>query len=425
MVGRRIVLSVALDLGALLIAFAVASLIVFRPVFPWTYRDDIWALIGSMVLGAIVGMYISYRSAGKEAPRPSYGRAFSIVGISLIVSSMYLVFGRAYFSRSYLAWSVIGWFGLALLHRAVRRRRPWTEPLVVVTSEKELITHLRAAPHVRLVDVLDPAGSAPGEPLSKGVTLAMDLRSVLSDDMARFVSSCSLAGYSMRSLVSVYEEHTGRLAIVHLHEGWELTVPLKGRSPYVRTKRLFDAMVVLVTAPLALVLGGVIAAAIWLDSRGPVIFKQCRVGLEGRQFMLYKFRTMRADNDGETQALFARTGDDRLTRVGRLLRRLHIDELPQLWNVVGGDLSLGGPRPEQSAFAERFSETIPFYSHRHLVRPGLTGWAQVNFGYADNHADTIEKLSYDLYYIKHVSIWLDTEVMGRSIWTILSGFGSR
>jgi len=425
MVGRRIVLSVALDLGALLIAFAIASLVVFQTVFPWTYRDDIWSLIGSMLAGAILGMYISYRSAGKEAPRPSYGRAFSIVGIALMVSSMYLVFGRAYFSRAYLAWSVIGWFALALLHRAIRRRRPWTEPLTVVTSENELIVHLRAAPHVRLVGVLDPAGSAPSEPLSKGVTLAMDLRAVLSDDMARFVSSCSLAGYSMRSLVSVYEEHTGRLAIVHLHEGWELTVPLEGRNPYVRTKRLFDAVVVLVTAPVALVLGGIIAAAIRFDSRGPVIFKQCRVGLEGRPFTLYKFRTMRADNDGENQARFASTSDDRLTRVGRLLRRIHVDELPQLWNVLRGDLSLVGPRPEQGPFAERFSETIPFYSHRHLVRPGLTGWAQVNFGYADNHADTIEKLSYDLYYIKHVSVWLDMEVMGRSIWTILSGFGAR
>jgi len=419
------VVSIALDLGALLIALAIASLVVFRTVFPWSFRDDVWALIGSLVAGAAVGMYISYRSAGKEAPRPSYGRAFSIVGIALTVSSMSLVFGRAYFSRAYLAWSVVGWFGLALLHRAIRRRRPWTEPLVVVTSEKELVDHLMAAPHVRLADVLDPAGSAPGEPLSKGVTLAVDLRAVLSDDMARFVSSCSLAGYSMRSLVSAYEEHTGRLAIVHLHEGWELTVPLEGRSPYVKTKRLFDAMAVLIAAPVALVLGGAIAAAIRLDSRGPVIFKQSRVGREGKPFTLYKFRTMSADNDGETQARFASTGDDRLTRVGRLLRRVHVDELPQLWNVLRGDLSLVGPRPEQGPFVERFSETIPFYSHRHLVRPGLTGWAQVNFGYADNHADTIEKLSYDLYYIKHVSVWLDMEVLGRSIWTVLSGFGAR
>jgi prepilin-type processing-associated H-X9-DG protein len=93
--------------------------------------------------------------------------------------------------------------------------------------------------------------------------------------------------------------------------------------------------------------------------------------------------------------------------------------------VLRGDLSLVGPRPEQGPFVERFSETIPFYTHRHLVRPGLTGWAQVNFGYADGHADTIEKLSYDLYYVKHVGMWLDLEVLGRSVWTVLSGFGAR
>jgi lipopolysaccharide/colanic/teichoic acid biosynthesis glycosyltransferase len=104
---------------------------------------------------------------------------------------------------------------------------------------------------------------------------------------------------------------------------------------------------------------------------------------------------------------------------------MRLDELPQLWNVLRGDMSLVGPRPEQGEFVERFSNTIPFYTHRHLVRPGLTGWAQVNFGYADSEADTVEKLSYDLYYVKYVSPWLDLEVLGRSVWTVLSGFGAR
>ena len=125
------------------------------------------------------------------------------------------------------------------------------------------------------------------------------------------------------------------------------------------------------------------------------------------------------------EARFAGVKDDRLTRVGRLLRRTRFDELPQLWNILTGDLSLVGPRPEQGPFVERFSETIPFYTHRHLVRPGLTGWAQVNYGYADSEADTIEKLSFDLYYVKHLSPWMDLEVLGRSVWTVLSGFGAR
>jgi lipopolysaccharide/colanic/teichoic acid biosynthesis glycosyltransferase len=228
----------------------------------------------------------------------------------------------------------------------------------------------------------------------------------------------------MRALVTAYEEHTGRLAIVHLFEGWELSVPLSGRAPYVRVKRAIDAGLVLMVAPLVLPICLILALAIRLDSRGPVVFRQSRIGLEGRPFTLYKFRSMRV-GDGDAEARFAGVKDDRLTRVGRLLRRTRFDELPQLWNVITGDLSLVGPRPEQGPFVERFSESIPFYTHRHLVRPGITGWAQVNFGYADSEADTVEKLSYDLYYVKHLSPWLDLEILGRSVWTVLSGFGAR
>ena len=155
-----------------------------------------------------------------------------------------------------------------------------------------------------------------------------------------------------------------------------------------------------------------------------MIFRQRRVGLDGKPFVLYKFRTMRTPDD-PANPQFASRDDGRLTRVGRWLRKIRIDELPQLWNVLRGDLSLVGPRPEQGRFVEYFADTIPFYSHRHLVRPGLTGWAQVNYGYADSEADTIDKLSYDLYYIKHVSPWLDLEILGKSIWTVLSGYGAR
>jgi lipopolysaccharide/colanic/teichoic acid biosynthesis glycosyltransferase len=207
-------------------------------------------------------------------------------------------------------------------------------------------------------------------------------------------------------------------------EGWELTVPLAGKGAYISTKRFIDTAIVLVAAIPAFVLGVLIAGAIAIDSRGPIIFSQSRVGQDGRSFTLYKFRTMRSTED-QAGARFASPDDERLTRVGRIMRRVRIDELPQLWNVLIGDLSLVGPRPEQGPFSERFSETIPFYSHRHLVRPGITGWAQVNFGYADNEADTIEKLSYDLFYVKHMSPWLDLEILGRSVWTVLSGFGAR
>jgi len=423
MARRKWLVSVILDVSALLVAFEVASLIVFRHTLPWVARTESAVMLSAMAGGAAVGLYLTHRSTGSGIRRPSYGRALSMPLVMLAVTATALVFSRAYWSRAYVLTTTVSWFGVGVAHRFVRRRRPWTESMVLVTAEKALVDHLLAAPHASIAAVLDPAGRAPDGPLPPGTVIAVDLRSVLSDEMARFVSSCNLAGYEIRSLVSTYEEHTGRLPIVHLMEGWELTVPLSGRGQYVKTKRALDTLLVLVIAPLTLALGLLIAAAIRVDSRGAVIFSQRRIGRDGKPFTLYKFRTMRDGPDDN--ARFAAPEDDRLTRVGRVLRRMRVDELPQLWNVLRGDLSLVGPRPEQGAFVERFSDTIPFYTHRHLVRPGITGWAQVNFGYADSEADTVEKLSYDLYYVKHVSPWLDLEVLGRSVWTVLSGFGAR
>jgi lipopolysaccharide/colanic/teichoic acid biosynthesis glycosyltransferase len=423
MVRRKSFTAMMLDVVSLALAFEVASLITFRHPIPWVARHDSPVMLFSMLAGAAIGLYLANRPAGSGIRRPSYGRALSMPLIMLAVTATMLVLTRAYWSRAYVLTTTVAWFGFGVAHRFVRRRRPWTESMVLVTAEKALVDHLLSAPHAAVVAVLDPAGKVPDGPLPLGTVLAVDLRSVLSDEMARFVSSWNLAGYEVRSLVSAYEEHTGRLPIVHIMEGWEVTVPLSGRAPYVKTKRITDTMLVLLTAPITLVLGMLISIAIKLDSRGPIIFAQERVGREGRPFTLYKFRTMR--NGPADKARFAAREDDRLTRVGRVLRRLRVDELPQLWNVLKGDLSLVGPRPEQRPFVERFADTIPFYTHRHLVRPGITGWAQVNFGYADNEADTVEKLSYDLFYVKHLSPWLDLEVLGRSVWTVLSGFGAR
>jgi lipopolysaccharide/colanic/teichoic acid biosynthesis glycosyltransferase len=139
---------------------------------------------------------------------------------------------------------------------------------------------------------------------------------------------------------------------------------------------------------------------------------------------MYKFRTM--DNDAEMNgAQFAVEGDPRLIRGGSFLRKSRLDEIPQLWNVLRGDMSLVGPRAEQVPFVAEFRQQIPFYDHRHMVRPGITGWAQVNYGYADDEADTIEKLTYDLYYIKHMSPVMDIRIFWKSIWTVLTGDGAR
>ena len=423
MARRKFAVSLLLDVVSLGAAMGIASLVVFRQPLPWVARPGSGMMLAAMAGGALLGLFLAYRPAVEGILRPSYGRALTIAAIMLATTAVALVFTRAFWSRAFVLTTTLAWLALAVGHRFVRRRRPWTESMVLITAEKALIDDLIDAPHTDVVAVLEPSGTGPDQPLPPGTTIAVDLRSVLSDDMARFVSSCSLAGYPMRSLTAAYEEHTGRLPIIHLMEGWELTVPLSGSIPYVRVKRLIDSALIVLTAPVTLLLGLLLALAIRLESPGPVIFRQERIGLEGKPFVLPKFRTMRLGSDAE--ARFAAKADARLTRVGRFIRRLRLDELPQLWDVLRGELSIVGPRPEQKPFVERYAKSIPFYTHRHLVRPGLTGWSQVNFGYADNDADAVEKLSYDLYYVKHLSPWLDLEVMGRSVWTVLSGFGAR
>ena len=356
-----------------------------------------------------------------DVPQPSYGRAISIVTSTVLITALGIVLGRTYWSRPFLAITASVWVLGALAHRAARRRRPWMETMALVTSEKGLADDLLAAPHANILELHDPEGEPPSQPLPPGSTLVVDLRSVLSDRMAQFVSSSNMAGYPVRSLGKVYEEHTGRLALVHLAEGWEISAPLSRNVSYAPFKRLADILLVLITAPLWVPLGALLWLAVRLDSKGPVIYSQRRVGYRGQPFTLYKFRTM-LDEPGADAPRFAAKGDERLTSVGKVLRRYRVDEIPQLWNVLKGDLSLVGPRPEQEAFVDEFTEKIPFYDYRHLVRPGVTGWAQVNYGYADDEADTIEKLTYDLYYLKHMSPWIDSRILGKSIWTVLSGF---
>jgi lipopolysaccharide/colanic/teichoic acid biosynthesis glycosyltransferase len=168
----------------------------------------------------------------------------------------------------------------------------------------------------------------------------------------------------------------------------------------------------------------VVWGVVKLDSPGPALYHQKRTGRNEKPFTLHKFRTMGVDAEVGGPR-FAALDDPRITRVGRFLRKSRLDEIPQLWNVLRGDLSIVGPRPERPVFVEEYERAIPFYGSRHLIRPGVTGWAQVNYGYADDEADTVEKLTYDLYYVKHQSVWLDLHILGLSVWTVLTGFGAR
>lgn len=180
----------------------------------------------------------------------------------------------------------------------------------------------------------------------------------------------------------------------------------------------------LVTLPLTVPICLIIALAIWIDSGRPIFFWQWRVGQYGRPFRLVKFRSMRPDAESHG-AQFASDNDERVTSVGRIIRRLRLDELPQLWNVLRGEMSLVGPRPEQVPFVHEFSKEIPFYSWRHRVKPGVTGWAQVQQGYTSGLEDTMIKLEYDLYYVKHVSFWLDLFIALKTVWIMVTGWGAK
>lgn len=183
-------------------------------------------------------------------------------------------------------------------------------------------------------------------------------------------------------------------------------------------------MLIFLLLPLILPVMLITALAIKLDSEGPVLFKQDRVGKEGKFFVLYKFRSMRINSE-ISGSKFADEDDERITKLGKFIRKFRIDELPQFWNVIKGDMSLVGPRPEQEEFVTRFDREIPFYSYRHKVRPGITGWAQVRDGYAASLESTRKKLEYDLYYVKNLSLSLDLLIVYATIKTVLTGFGSR
>jgi exopolysaccharide biosynthesis polyprenyl glycosylphosphotransferase len=408
-------------------AVALTSQAVFGTVRIWdvTIRQDSPIPFVSLILGgAVVSSLLTSGTIGPGIPRPSYGRAVTItLGTFVFVNSNLVIFrDQIYFSRRFLGWSLGIHLGLMVVHRLVRRRRPWTERLVVVTSEKHLADQLADSSHVEIHEVIDPSTENDLILLPAGTTLAVDMRAVLSDRVAQYVSSCDIAGYAVRPLASVYEEHTGRIPLVHLSEGWEITTPLIRTSAFLPGKRLFDLAMVTTFAPIWIPLLAVVAMAVRVTSRGPVIFTQRRIGLNGQPFTLYKFRTMTvgAEQDGPRMAA---AGDTRIVRGGTTLRRSRLDELPQLWNVLRGDMSLVGPRAEQIPFVRQFRKRIPFYDQRHLVRPGMTGWAQVNFGYAEGAADTIEKLSFDLYYIKHMSPILDLQILWKTIWTVVTAGG--
>ena len=221
------------------------------------------------------------------------------------------------------------------------------------------------------------------------------------------------------------ESLTGRVEVAHLSENsFGSLIPARG---YFHLKSIIDFFAALLLVPILLVPMLLVALAIRLDSRGPALFRQRRLGLAGKPITIFKFRTMRVHLTGDDERGAAMTDDDdhRITRLGAFLRRTRIDELPQIINILKGEMSWIGPRPEALVLSSWYTGEIPFYRYRHVVRPGISGWAQVNQGHVANVDEVHEKLQYDFFYIKYFSPWLDLLILFRTVKTMVTGFGSR
>jgi lipopolysaccharide/colanic/teichoic acid biosynthesis glycosyltransferase len=247
-----------------------------------------------------------------------------------------------------------------------------------------------------------------------------DLRAEQPARWERFLARCALEGVPVYDVRQIAEILTGKVKVEHLSEN-TLSSTL-ARLVYVRAKRVVDIVLVILAAPVFAPVIGLAAALVRLESPGPALFAQTRMGHRGRPFTIWKLRSMHAAAAGDR---FTRENDERVTRIGAVIRKYRIDEFPQIWNILKGEMSWIGPRPEAVELADWYEREVPFYCYRHMVRPGITGWAQVNQGNVAQVDAAREKLQYDFYYIKNISPWLDLLIGAKTLWTVLTGFGSR
>ena len=317
-------------------------------------------------------------------------------------------------------------FGIGAKALAVRRTLQKSDPNVEIvgfypspTEEETRVPHNMILS--RTTSLTDTALALKVDEIVVAVTErrggSMPLRELLD---------CKLHGIRVLDLASHFEQTLGQIRLDALYAGW-LIFGDGFQQGALRTtiKRLFDIVCALVLLVIALPVMIVTTLLIALEDGFPVLYKQERVGLNGRVFKVVKFRSMRTDAEKDGTPRWASAKDNRVTRIGRIIRKLRIDELPQLVNVLNGDMSLVGPRPERPFFVDKLTNEIPFYAVRHSVKPGVTGWAQVRHHYGASVEDSAEKLQYDLYYVKNHSLFLDLVVLFETVGVVLTGKGAQ
>ncbi len=408
-------------------AIQLGGAIIVAVLLPWLVRlgigidprdmDLIRNTVAANVAAVIVGFYF-YRSI---TIHPGVQAAYFVLPTFTVAYAFILfvlVFTRFDYNRALLLVGYFGclaWFyGLMLLPQ----RRARLSVGVVPFGE---VNHLSDIRQVEWQQLPEP----PPDDLARYDLFVADFRSDIPPEWERFMTDATLAGMTVLDVKQLRESLSGRTQIDHLSENaFGSLFPAQG---YLKMKMVLDffsalgAFVVLM--PLLILVG----IAVRLDSDGPVLFRQKRVGYRGKIFTVYKFRTMYVTERDTADRTVAMTedADPRITRLGRFLRRTRIDELPQMLNILRGEMSWIGPRPEARVLSEWYEQELPFYRYRHVVRPGITGWAQVNQGHVAEIEDVLGKLQFDFYYIRHFSPWLDALVLVRTFLTVLSGFGAR
>ncbi|MFW1952494.1 exopolysaccharide biosynthesis polyprenyl glycosylphosphotransferase [Acinetobacter beijerinckii] len=385
----------------------------------WNYLDHV--RINTIVANSITFSLISFilwrfrRFAGTNI------QSYIIPTVSIVY---FLVFTYFLFTRfGYSRYVLIGGYSLNILWffliTYLLKERKKQHFLVIPHGKANNLISLKIFREFKLTVITEP--KIKSQQVFHGIIVDLNA-STLTKEWEKFIAKCTLEHIPVYHSKQIIEDITGRIQIEHLsenHFGTLLPSPF-----YSFGKRLLDLLIVFLSVPLTLPIMLIIAVLIKLESKGPILFIQDRVGQGNIDFKIFKFRSMFIDAEKEGAKL-AQIDDHRITKIGRWIRKTRIDELPQLWNVLKGEMSFIGPRPEQRTFVTQFEECIPFYMYRLVLKPGMTGWAQVMQGYASNENDTILKIQYDFYYIKHFSFWLDILIVLKTIRVLVTGFGAK
>lgn len=441
---------------SLLILFALAVAVIVET---GGWPDNSLPLVWKAVLITLVcQVCLHYSDLYEPNARPAGGEVLSrllqALGIaSLVLALVYWLLPEARLSTGLVVGAVVGLIVLLLgWRRAMEWGMQWAHRayptgqrlLVIGAGERAegLVRELRQRPQLglELLGCVSTGGEAyAGVPV---VGSAAELEAVIAAQRPqriviamqdrrgqlplRPLISARTRGVCIEEAPTLLERVTGRVGLDSLRPSWLILSDGFRKSWalkfYQRATSSVGAAIGLLLASPVMVL---VAIAVKLDSRGPVIYKQERVGKDGRVFFIYKFRSMRVDAEQSTGPVWAQARDPRITRVGNWLRKLRLDELPQLFNVLQGDMNIVGPRPERPGFVDEFRQTIPYYDMRHSVRPGITGWAQVSRDYGASLEDAREKLEYDLFYIKNLSVWLDLFILFQTTKIVFLGRGAR